>query len=84
MNYKCARWQHVRAAALRRDHYECQWCAREGKVVKATTVHHILPADDYPAKAYDLSNLVSLCRECHETYHGRLLAEKDERFPEWW
>ena len=83
MDYKCGRWLRLRAQALRRDHYECQWCAAEGKVVPATTVHHILPADEQPDKAYDLDNLVSLCRECHEAYHGRARQE-DERFPEWW
>ena len=61
MDYKGARWLALRARALARDHHECQWCAAEGKVVPATTVHHILPAEQFPAQAYDLDNLVSLC-----------------------
>ena len=84
MDYKCARWLNLRAQALARDHHECQWCAAEGKVVPATTVHHILPADQFPDKAYDLDNLVSLCRECHEAHHGRAPKDCDKRFPEWW
>lgn len=84
MDYQSARWQRLRVQALARDHHECQWCAAKGKAVRATTVHHILPADRYPDKAYDLDNLVSLCRECHEAYHGRAAGKKDERFPEWW
>ena len=84
MDYKGARWLALRARALARDHHECQWCAAEGKVVPATTVHHILPAEQFPAQAYDLDNLVSLCRECHEAHHGRAPKDCDKRFPEWW
>ena len=93
MDYKGARWLNLRARALARDHFECQWCAAEGKAVPATTVHHILPAEQFPDKAYELDNLVSLCRESHEAHHGRDHAWKPrrrkttmmrERFPEWW
>lgn len=84
MDYKSAAWVRIREEAMRRDHYECQWCAKKGKVVRATTVHHIMPADDYPSKAYDLDNLVSLCRDCHEKHHGRVKSVDDDRFPEWW
>lgn len=84
MDYKSGRWLRLRARALSRDHYECQWCAKQGKVVRATTVHHIMPADEYPSKAYDLDNLVSLCRDCHEKHHGRVKKADDDRFPEWW
>ncbi|MDO4922738.1 MAG: HNH endonuclease signature motif containing protein [Peptococcaceae bacterium] len=86
MNYKEGRWQRLREQALARDHYECQWCAVKGKAVKATTVHHIMPADKYPDKAYELNNLVSLCRSCHEAHHGRAAGQGKaaDRFPEWW
>lgn len=83
MDYKSSNWTRLRKQALERDHYECQWCAAKGKTVKATTVHHIVPADERPDIAYELDNLVSLCRTCHEQHHGRQRRE-DERFPEWW
>lgn len=80
--YKTYRWQKLRLRALRRDNFECQWCKLQGKVKKATVVHH---KDKNINLFFVLKNLVSLCRECHEKHHGRLKEYKDdERFPEWW
>lgn len=83
--YKTYRWQKLRDKALKRDHVECQWCKEKGKVVKATVIHHIKEADKYPDLFFELPNLVSLCRECHEKHHGRLKnINEEEKFPEWW
>ena len=41
------RWQRLRQQALRRDGYRCQESIRYGKIVEATHVHHIWPAEDY-------------------------------------
>ena len=35
------------------------------KVVPSEEVHHIEPILEAPHKAYDPSNLISLCRSCH-------------------
>ena len=57
-------WQRKRKAVLKRDNYLCKHCQKK----KAQDVHH---------KTYDnvgrepLSDLVSLCRECHEKQHIR-------------
>lgn len=68
-NYKGKRWERVRAAALRRDKYQCQWCKRYGRNRQATTVHHIKHTEDYPELVYNLDNLVSLCSSCHNKAH---------------
>ena len=83
--YKTYQWQKIREKALRRDNNECQWCKKKGKVVKATVIHHIKEADEYPDLFFELPNLISVCRECHEKYHGRITdEEKNKKFPEWW
>ena len=65
------RWQAVRLLALRRDKFRCRDSARYGKVVEATTVHHIWPAEDYPEYAYCLWNLISLSAGAHDQMHDR-------------
>ena len=65
------RWQRLRQQALHRDGYRCQESIRYGKIVEATHVHHIWPAEDYPEYAYCLWNLVSLAQEKHEAMHDK-------------
>lgn len=59
-------WRRLRLKALQRDHYLCQACLKKNRITKATEVHHIKPAEDYPELALDLDNLTSLCWRCHE------------------
>lgn len=59
----------MRESALRRDGYMCQWCKRYGRRVQAEHVHHIKHADEYPELMYNVDNLVSLCKECHNKAH---------------
>ena len=92
-NYRTYRWTKLRAAIIRRDHNECQWCKRRFKVTPAEVVHHIIPAEKRPDLFFEPTNLVSLCRDCHEEHHGRGAGafgrsrrqlEEAERFPERW
>ena len=59
-------WRRIRQQALHRDHYLCQECLRQKKIVPATEVHHVLPLEDFPELGLELSNLTSLCWYCHE------------------
>lgn len=68
--YGSKKWKKARERALRRDEYQCQDCKRYGKITAAEHVHHIKPLEDCTAaEAIDLSNLVSLCRDCHNKRH---------------
>ena len=66
--YNSKEWQAVRSAALMRDRYLCQHCGKP-----AAEVHHIihLTPDNVndPAVTMNLSNLVSLCKDCHFEEH---------------
>ncbi len=58
--------------------YTCQNCHQVGGNLHA---HHLIPVYANPALAYDFSNLVSLCKACHEHLHSnRLEAEFASRF----
>jgi len=67
--YDSAKWKHTRLRAMRRDGYRCQLCKRYGRLTPATEVHHIEHLEDNPSRAYDLSNLISLCHQCHNKQH---------------
>lgn len=54
-------WHKLRNVKLRQDPL-CAECARQGKEVAATEVHHI----DGNQRNNDYCNLESLCRSCHE------------------
>jgi 5-methylcytosine-specific restriction endonuclease McrA len=44
----------------------CERCERLGVVTVATEVHHIQKVSQRPDLKYEWSNLISVCRECHE------------------
>lgn len=86
--YHTAAWKRAREQALRRDRGMCRDCmARfEGGAGKrphrAEMVHHIIPIDQRPDLALTLSNLVSLCNECHARRHpekGRTGGRQTQR-----
>ena len=57
-----ARWQRVRAMALRAQPL-CAECARQGRVTPATDVHHIVKRRDGGPDSFE--NLEALCHACH-------------------
>ena len=69
-------WAVVRVQALERDGYRCQQCAERGIVQRATDVHHIVWIRSAPWLRLVLSNLVSLCKECH----SGITARRDSTF----
>ena len=68
-------WKRARTTALSRDNHLCQRCLREKRIATANTVHHVKPTATHPELALELSNLESLCRECHEAVHEQKKPE---------
>ena len=71
-----AEWRRVRVQALERDKYECQHCKLRRIAKRATDVHHIIPVVEAPHLRLVLSNLLSLCHECHSS----ITATRDSSF----
>ncbi len=59
-------WDRIRSLVIRRDHEECTLCHTKLSVSQLH-VHHIVPFRNFSDKnkAHDLSNLVTLCPDCH-------------------
>jgi 5-methylcytosine-specific restriction protein A len=61
-------WQKVRAMYLAR-HPLCEDCRGEGRVTRASLVHHVKELTKGGARL-DGSNMRALCNDCHERIHG--------------
>lgn len=77
--YRRAKWRQVRQLALKRDRFQCVWCRDKGKLTtRRLEVDHIKELEDYPELAYDLDNLRTLCRDCHNQRHNRYQRTRRE------
>ena len=61
-------WPRIRARFLA-SHPLCIICQREGRVMAAEEVHHILPLSQGGTHAED--NLMALCKACHSRITAR-------------
>lgn len=65
-----SRWAKKRKEAIERDDFTCQECNAEGGPTGEVQLHvdHVTPK--YAGGTDDLSNLRTLCKECHLEKHG--------------
>jgi len=66
-------WQKVRKIKIKQDPL-CEICARVDIDRVASIVHHIKPIETHPELRLVMSNLMSLCNDCHEATHGRKVS----------
>lgn len=72
---KSDQWDVKRKAILKRDSYTCQACNTSGVPLE---VHHI----SYSRLGSELpSDLVSVCRDCHQTIHDTYGYDYNSTFP---
>lgn len=74
-----AAWDRIRLVALQRDNHLCQPCRSKGRVTLAREVDHIEPK--HKGGTDDLSNLQSICTDCHRDKTSREAAEAQGRTP---
>lgn len=64
-------WSMQKKLAIKRDKHTCQRCGASGYVKgRSLDIHHIKPIRLFKGdwqKANDLSNLITLCRSCHQS-----------------
>jgi len=56
----------ARNACFKRDDYTCRACGQQGGKLNA---HHVWPFQRFPKLMYEVSNLVTLCKQCHDDFH---------------
>ncbi|WP_260769103.1 HNH endonuclease [Oenococcus oeni] len=63
--YHTKQWQTLRQQVLDKQHYLCQYCLLHERVTPAKTVDHRVSLVFDPDKKADVSNLDTICPECH-------------------
>ncbi|MGH8271502.1 MAG: transposase [Gammaproteobacteria bacterium] len=58
----------AREKCFERDNHTCQSCGKRGYRLNA---HHIWPFHRFPHLKFDVNNLVTLCKKCHDDFHKK-------------
>ncbi len=96
--YDTTEWRRLTRKVSAKDNNECQLCKARGRYRRADLVHHINHVKDRPDLALSeyykdadgkrQRNLISVCKECHETvcHPDRMKrpAKNYQYFPERW
>ncbi|HEV2269621.1 MAG TPA: HNH endonuclease [Steroidobacteraceae bacterium] len=56
----------ARECCFERDNYTCRSCGTRGGKLNA---HHIWPFQKFPEWKFEVWNLVTLCKQCHDAFH---------------
>jgi len=75
--YKNGHWLEFCAEIYARDNYTCQRCGAPKKEPKSLHAHHLKPWGDEPALRFEKSNMVTLCRDCHEWVHSKANTNRE-------
>ena len=67
--YNTKKWKVTRADVKKRDKGLCQLCLHNKKIKAIDLVHHIVESKDDNSLFYVMSNLISLCSDCHSNVH---------------
>jgi 5-methylcytosine-specific restriction endonuclease McrA len=70
-SYDCPIFKAARLACLKRDKKRCQMPGCKSK--KRIQVHHIERWADSYSLRFELSNLICLCKECHDSIKDKEL-----------
>ena len=68
-------YKQWRADVFTRDNFTCKGCGQIGHELQA---HHIKSWKHYPELRYEVSNGMTLCKQCHLSVRTRLIRRKPE------
>jgi thymidylate synthase (FAD) len=69
------RWTREQASKVHQKYsFTCQKCGESSSNLVA---HHILPVTQYPEKAKEFTNLITVCNECHKEIHSSVHNEEN-------
>ena len=68
--YSSNEWKVLRDSIRARD-IICQHCKKNNIVSQGIEVHHIKPIEKFPELAMNETNLILLCKACHNLEHER-------------
>ncbi len=77
--YHSARWQKTRELIISFYFGLDPYAQKQGRLEHVHTVHHIVPAEEDPARFWQLDNLIPLSRSSHDEVHARYRASDEEK-----
>lgn len=64
-----SRWNaEVKTEVSERQGFRCADCGAENKPLE---IHHVIPRHENPDLAFDIDNVVALCKDCHKIRHSK-------------
>jgi thymidylate synthase (FAD) len=75
--YASGEWAAIVREVYARDGFRCRRCAAPKRGPRSLHAHHIAPWSEAPALRFDIANMVTLCRGCHEWVHSRENVDGD-------
>ncbi|MGN1200874.1 MAG: HNH endonuclease [Candidatus Caccovivens sp.] len=69
--YNSKEWKQIKSRKFQEAEGLCEQCLKAGVVRAGVDVHHIVPVEKNWNKRLEYSNLILLCKECHNARHGR-------------
>lgn len=62
-----------------RDNYTCQICGLQTTEPNKLHAHHLESYDTYPELRLELSNGITLCNSCHNSFHNKYKGQKTNK-----
>ena len=83
--YNSKTWKNIREIKMRDSNHECERCKSLGETTGYHTgrqldIHHIKPLEERPDLAYELDNLMVVCKNCHNYLEGRHWKQKEKKW----
>lgn len=75
--YSSSEWKAALRLVYERDCFACRRCGAGKTEPRGLHAHHTAPWAGNESLRFDLTNLVTLCRDCHRWVHSRANAEKE-------
>lgn len=75
--YRTELWKKIVRTAFERDNWVCQRCGGGTTYGNGLHTHHLKSWADYPDDRFDLDNLITLCRKCHNWVHSNKNIDKE-------
>lgn len=76
--YNTKRWKNI-SQYKKNINPICEMCEEEGFVIRGELVHHIKDGEKFKNIFYNLDNLKTLCKSCHNIIHRNSIKNKNKK-----
>jgi hypothetical protein len=70
-------WKELAKTVYERDGYRCRRCKAKPSMQNKLHGHHVKPWAGNPGARFDLNNLITLCKNCHNWVHSKKNTKRE-------